>query len=146
MKRKINRTKKRKILLTIGGKKQLFQITGFYGELKALQEAVNFLESIGTSREEIKRMLTEGAKNVKLESPKTKQQALDQLAWLIIIGGKWKDIVKLAHFLKERGANSDFLRKVMIQASEISQKMIFKKKVEEKLTEAIIDFLLKEHS
>jgi len=135
MRREADPKKKLKVTLKVGGKKQLFEITGFYGELEALQEAVNFLEKLGASKGEIKRMLSEGAKRADLCQFKNKQQALDQLVWLAIIQGKMDEMRKRVLFLKDRDANHDFLKQVIIMALRISSK-IYKTSDSEKIIAA----------
>lgn len=141
MKRNINPDKKRRVYLKIHGREQFFSIIRFYGELEALQEAVDFLEKkVGTNEEEIKRLLSIGVQKVNLESPKTTQQALDQLAWLIIIQGKLNDICDRIKFLK-RKIPPKSLKDILIQALDISKK-IFKTKSIRQAEEVIINAIM----
>lgn len=134
MKRKINLKKKKKVLLTIGAKQQLFDVLGFIGDVDALQLAVDFLEKeANTSIEEIKRLLSAGVQKVNLSPYITKQQALDQLAWLIIIQGKISDIKERVEFVKREGINPDFLKKIISMALEISFKILKEKSDPEKI-------------
>jgi tryptophanyl-tRNA synthetase len=135
MKRKIDPDKKRKVLLSVGAKQQLYEVLGFVGDVDALQLAVDFLEKeANTSIEEIKRLLSAGVQKVNI-SPyaTTKQQALDQLAWLIIIQGKISDIEERMEFVKRKGIDHDFLKKIISMALDISYKIFKEKSDSEKI-------------
>lgn len=135
MRREADPDKKLEVILKVGGKAQLIKIVGFCGEVEALQQAVDFLESLGTSEKEIKRLLFIGAKKTDSGTFKTKQQALDQLAWLVIIQGKMDEMRKRVLFLKDSGANHDFLKQVVVMALRISSK-IYKTSDSEKIIAA----------
>lgn len=141
MKRKINRDKKREVLLLVSGKQQFLKILSYYGELDALQSAVDFLQKeIGTSEKEIIRLLNIGIQKVRFNTPKTTQQALDQLAWLIIIQGKLNDICDRIRFLKGKIPPKS-LKDIIMQALDISKK-IFETKSIRQAEEAIIDAIM----
>lgn len=129
--------------LKIHGGYQVIKSMWFVGEIKMLQQAVDFLlEEVGTSEEEIKRLLSIGVQKVNLEPPKTNQQALDQLAWLIIIRGKLNDICDRVILLKGK-ISPIALKKILMRALDISNK-IFKIKLNKKSEEAIIDDIIME--
>jgi len=141
MSREANQDKKLQVTLIVSGKKQLIEIIGFCGEVDTLQEVIDFLEELGTSEDEIKRLLQIGTIKADLGPFKTRQQALNQLGWLIIIQGQIGDVKKRVDFLKEKCVEHEFLKEVITLALKLSSKL-YKTPMDDKQIARYIDLII----